>query len=309
MENQINVGDQNTQQIGQNPISQPVQIPEKPRVNNRPILTTIFGVPVLTYILFQISGYPLSSVLIPILFGDTSNAGLGGLAILMVITIILAIFFALLCGLLIYILTKKIKFLFVGFGIFMLIFAVHRTVIKISSEKYLRTEVSTALKNVYDAVGKEKMTLTYISSAPLYDNEGVLDKVEVTFNVVAPESGEYTLYFSLRTPVPKDQQVSKIYVNYKKEKLNLTEGVPFEVITSFEMKSFVEENYEGELKVDPEVWRTGIKKQDVAWHTNPITEWPVNIVDSGASSNFEISNSTGVEEPIYSVGPFYISRQ
>lgn len=33
MENQTNVGDQNTQQIGQNPISRPVQIPEKPKVN------------------------------------------------------------------------------------------------------------------------------------------------------------------------------------------------------------------------------------------------------------------------------------
>ncbi|MBI4009435.1 hypothetical protein HY357_04320 [Candidatus Roizmanbacteria bacterium] len=33
MENQINVGDQNTQQIGQNPVNQPVQIKEKPKVN------------------------------------------------------------------------------------------------------------------------------------------------------------------------------------------------------------------------------------------------------------------------------------
>jgi hypothetical protein len=33
MENQINVGDQNTQQIGQNPVSQTVQTSQKPRVN------------------------------------------------------------------------------------------------------------------------------------------------------------------------------------------------------------------------------------------------------------------------------------
>lgn len=33
MENQINVGDQNTQQIGQNPVSHPVQIPKKPKLN------------------------------------------------------------------------------------------------------------------------------------------------------------------------------------------------------------------------------------------------------------------------------------
>lgn len=33
MENQINVSDQNTQQVGQNPVSQPVQVPEKPKIN------------------------------------------------------------------------------------------------------------------------------------------------------------------------------------------------------------------------------------------------------------------------------------
>ena len=33
MENQINMGDQNTQQIGQKPVSQPVEIPEKSRIN------------------------------------------------------------------------------------------------------------------------------------------------------------------------------------------------------------------------------------------------------------------------------------
>ena len=33
MENQVNTGDQNTQQIGQSPVSQPVQVPEKPEIN------------------------------------------------------------------------------------------------------------------------------------------------------------------------------------------------------------------------------------------------------------------------------------
>jgi hypothetical protein len=41
MENQINVGDQNTQQVGQNPVSQPVQIPEKPRINYWMISTIV----------------------------------------------------------------------------------------------------------------------------------------------------------------------------------------------------------------------------------------------------------------------------
>ncbi|MBU1199936.1 hypothetical protein KJ953_00200 [Patescibacteria group bacterium] len=41
MENQINVGDQNTQQIGQNPVDQPLPIPEKPKVNYWMISTIV----------------------------------------------------------------------------------------------------------------------------------------------------------------------------------------------------------------------------------------------------------------------------
>ncbi|MDP3724067.1 MAG: hypothetical protein Q8R11_00360 [bacterium] len=43
MENQINDGVQNTQQIGQNPVNQPEPIPEKPKVNYWVISTVIFA--------------------------------------------------------------------------------------------------------------------------------------------------------------------------------------------------------------------------------------------------------------------------
>ena len=43
MENQINMGDQNTQQIGQNPIGKPAPVPEKPKVNYWMVTTIIFG--------------------------------------------------------------------------------------------------------------------------------------------------------------------------------------------------------------------------------------------------------------------------
>lgn len=43
MENQMNVGNQNTQQIGQNPINQPTQVPEKPKVNFWMISTLSFA--------------------------------------------------------------------------------------------------------------------------------------------------------------------------------------------------------------------------------------------------------------------------
>lgn len=43
MENQINAGNQNTQQIGGNPVSQLIQTPEKPRVNYWMISSLVFG--------------------------------------------------------------------------------------------------------------------------------------------------------------------------------------------------------------------------------------------------------------------------
>lgn len=43
MENQINTGDENSQQIGQNPVGQSVQIPEKPRISYWKISTLILS--------------------------------------------------------------------------------------------------------------------------------------------------------------------------------------------------------------------------------------------------------------------------
>lgn len=55
MENQINAGVQNTQQIGQNPINQPVLTPEKPRTNY-----LVIGVVILVcFVVFGLGGYYL----------------------------------------------------------------------------------------------------------------------------------------------------------------------------------------------------------------------------------------------------------
>lgn len=51
MENQINVGDQNTQQIDQNPVQSLISIPEKPKLNYWMISTIILAV------IFVIGGY------------------------------------------------------------------------------------------------------------------------------------------------------------------------------------------------------------------------------------------------------------
>ena len=55
MENQINVGDQNTQQIGTNPINQPVVSPEKPKTN----YLLIAGIVIACFVVFGIGGYLL----------------------------------------------------------------------------------------------------------------------------------------------------------------------------------------------------------------------------------------------------------
>jgi len=56
MENQINVGDQNTQQIGTNPVSKPVISPEKPKTN----YLLIAGIVIACFVVFGIGGrYPI----------------------------------------------------------------------------------------------------------------------------------------------------------------------------------------------------------------------------------------------------------
>ncbi len=55
MENQINVVDQNTQQMGQNPINQPVVSPEKPKLNYLMIAGIILG----CFVVFGFGGYYL----------------------------------------------------------------------------------------------------------------------------------------------------------------------------------------------------------------------------------------------------------
>lgn len=56
MENQINMGNQNAQQIGPNPVSQPVQIPEKPRINYLMISLIVL----ICFIILGVGGYYLS---------------------------------------------------------------------------------------------------------------------------------------------------------------------------------------------------------------------------------------------------------
>ena len=53
MENQMNVGNQNTQQVGQNPVSQPSITPEKPKTN----YLVIVGIVLVYFVVFGFGGY------------------------------------------------------------------------------------------------------------------------------------------------------------------------------------------------------------------------------------------------------------
>jgi hypothetical protein len=55
MENQTNVGNKNTQQMGQNPVSQPVNSPEKPKTN----WPLIGGIVLACFVVFGFGGYYL----------------------------------------------------------------------------------------------------------------------------------------------------------------------------------------------------------------------------------------------------------
>jgi len=70
MENQINMGDQNIQQIGQNPVSQPIPTPEKPKFNYWMISTLILGA-----LLLVMLGINVSGLGIPLTTSNTSFIG------------------------------------------------------------------------------------------------------------------------------------------------------------------------------------------------------------------------------------------
>lgn len=65
MENQISVGDKNNQQVGQNPVSRLVQIPEKPRVNHWMILTIVFALLFLGTLIWYFFSFPFAGLLKP----------------------------------------------------------------------------------------------------------------------------------------------------------------------------------------------------------------------------------------------------
>jgi len=66
MENQINVGDQNSQQIGQNPVNQPVPIPEKLKVNYWMIFAIILLVVLIGGAVFVFSFSPFTQKRAPV---------------------------------------------------------------------------------------------------------------------------------------------------------------------------------------------------------------------------------------------------
>lgn len=60
MENQLNIGDQNTQQVVQNPVGQSVQMPEKSKVNCWMVLTIVFALLFLGTLIWHFFSFPFT---------------------------------------------------------------------------------------------------------------------------------------------------------------------------------------------------------------------------------------------------------
>ncbi len=272
----------------------------------------VLGITVLVYILFIFTQGPVISFLTPILFGDLSGIGLGGLVILPLVVIITSMLYGWINGLCVYLLMRKVKFFFIGFLIFMTIFITHAAYTVVSSQKYLSDETNRVSKDVEKVVGKEKIILTYLDSVPSYDADNILDKVQVTFDVIAPESGDYLFGADLATPYdlygPVKQQVPRADTTYKVT-VPLAKGVVFKLNIDFDMDPFTKVDYAGDLKLSLGVRRVNLNIKDVAWHKEPVTSFPVYLADSGSSKNFKLSKDSGVEEPVYTIGPFSTMKQ
>lgn len=75
MMNQVNIGNQNTQQVGQNPVNQPVFIPEKPKINYWMVSTLLLLVILLAggaWFTFQ-TVYPTTTTMQPTLTNQFTN--------------------------------------------------------------------------------------------------------------------------------------------------------------------------------------------------------------------------------------------
>lgn len=312
MENDSNIdASSNAQQTVQDQVNQPTINPERTKVNNIFGWVAIIGIPLLIFGLIIFFGYPLSLLLVSVLFGDMKNVDLGFIPIILVANTLIMLFFGVVSGIVVFLITRKLKTFFLGFGIFMLIFVIYFLCMQIFVHQYFSSEVNKTIENANEVVGQENLIFTYVTSEPIYDSDRKLEEVRIIYKVLAPKSGDYIIDATLATPQVGEGSASQkipLVTTFYKSKVSLTEKVPYNLVVPFKMRPLIEVGYVGKMNVYFQAWRSNLKIKGTQWDKSPITSWPINISDSGSSPNFNIDKFNRYKETVYSVGPFPVSR-
>lgn len=247
---------------------------------------------------------------------EYQNAGLAGFAFLLISMYLGVILYAFANGLTIYFFLRKIKTFFIGFFLFLLIVFIYLRIQVYLGEQYLNNQYNQVNNRIEETVGKDPIIITYATSTPIYDSDAyvydsndILTKLNVVFDVMAPETGEYqfdgylsTHLYNEKSPIMQDPDANA------RVKATLTKGNSTKVSLEFDMASFVSTEYSGDVKLNFSVWRTNLNIKDVDYHKEPITSYPINVKDSGKSNNYIVSNRRGTEEPVYIIGSFSLTN-
>ncbi len=283
------------------------------RLKSKLLLFTILITTIL-YIIFILTASFTSNFVTSLLYSkeELQSVELGGIAIAIFSILIVVCIYAIINGIFLFILLRKIRFLFIGFFVFLLVFAAHYAYIGITGDIYLKNQAARVSKNIDTAIGKEPVKFTYLESTPSYDTDNVLANLDVVFEVVTPMNGDYEFNGYLATPYdiygPEVQQVPRADSTADKIKVTLNKDVSVKIVFHFPMEPFVLKEYSGDLKLNFDIRRVNLAIKGPDWDKEPITSLPVKIKDSGKSKNFIISNARGVEEPVYTIGPFQVIK-
>lgn len=282
-------------------------------LKSKQFVVTIFTTAVF-FIIFVFTVPWTSNALAQLLFSgkEYQNIGLAAIGLLIIVTILTAILYAFVNGVIIYFFLRKIKTFFIGFFLFLLIVFIYFKIQGYLMEQYLNKQNKEVISRIEETIGKNPIIITYATSTPIYDSDAyvydhndILTKLNVVFDVVAPETGEYQFEGYLSTHLYNEKSlIMQDPDSNARVKATLTKGNSTKVSLEFDMASFASAKYSGDVKLNFSVWRTNLNIKDVDYHKEPITSLPIKVKDSGKSNNYIVSNRRGTEEPVYTIGPF-----
>lgn len=286
-------------------------------LKSKQFVVTIFTT-VAFYIIFIFTIPWVTNAIMLLLFSgkEYQNMGLAAIVLVTISVILTVILYAFANGLIIYFFLRKIKTFFIGFFLLVLIIFIHIKIQAYLGEQYLNKQYSQLNNRIDQTVGKNPIIITYATSTPIYDSDAfvydsndILTKLNVVFDVVAPETGEYqfdgylsTHLYNEKSPITQDPDSNA------RVKATLTKGNSTKVSLEFDMASFASAKYNGDIKLNFSTRRTNLNIKDVDYHKEPITNFPVKLKDSGKSNNYIVLNNRGVEEPVYTIGPFALTN-